>query len=116
MGQRTIRLNKIVRNELSALLHTAFRDCSDRISITDAIVSPDFHDAFVYFSVVGDAGDIAAAKKFLGKKSGLLRRRLFQRIRLKYSPRLEFRYDDSMARGQSTLGILDELDGSHGDR
>jgi ribosome-binding factor A len=114
MTQRIIRLNRIIRNELNALLHTAFRDSSKRISITDAVVSPDLHDAFVYFSVVGDGADIATATGFLHKKSKILRQKLFQRVRLKYSPRLEFRYDDSLARGRNVLKILDDLDGDHG--
>jgi ribosome-binding factor A len=114
MAQQLLRLNKIVGNELSALLHTVFRDSSVGISITDVVVSPDFHDAFVYFSVVGDGKAAAAAMKFLRKKSKILRQRLFQRIRLRRTPRLEFRHDDSTVRGQRVLKILDDLDVAHG--
>jgi ribosome-binding factor A len=109
MTPRTIRLNKLLCRELSRLLHTAFRESTDRISITDAEVSPDLHDAYVYFSVVGDGIEVVKAKKFLAKKSKILRQKLFQRIQLRYSPQLNFRYDDSMARGQSVLKILENL-------
>ncbi|MDR1595808.1 MAG: 30S ribosome-binding factor RbfA [Puniceicoccales bacterium] len=110
ISPRITRLNKLVFRELNALLHTAFRGSAAKISITETSVSPDLHDAYVYFSVLGTADDIAGATKFLEKISGILRHRLFQRVRLKFSPRLNFRYDDSMSRGQNIIGMLDNLE------
>ena len=104
-----IRLNRLVFRELNTLLHTLFRDRASKISITATEISPDLRDAYIYFSVVGTESDRGEAKKFFEKNSGILRHRLFQRVRLKFSPRLNFRYDDSMARGQNILKVLDNL-------
>jgi ribosome-binding factor A len=104
-----IRLNKIVHREMSSLLHTLFRESAQNISVTAAAVSPDLRDACVYFSVVGDGDAVARAEKFFLKNAKFLRRRLFQRVRIKYSPRLNFRYDDSIERGQRTIAILEKL-------
>ncbi|MDR2737864.1 MAG: 30S ribosome-binding factor RbfA [Puniceicoccales bacterium] len=109
MPPRIVRLNKLICRELNALLRTMFRESGERISITDVEVAPDLHDACVYFSVIGDGDFVRQATKFLVRKSKILRRELFQRIRLRCSPRLNFRYDDSIARGQSVLAILDSL-------
>ena len=109
MTLRTIRLNKLVCRELNSLIHTLFRDQLKNVSITEAKVSPDTHDAYIYFSVVGDEKCVADVEKFLDKKSGILRRKLSEKVQLKFSPKLHFRYDDSGAKGQRILQILDEL-------
>ncbi|MDR1433367.1 MAG: 30S ribosome-binding factor RbfA [Puniceicoccales bacterium] len=109
MAQRMIRLNRLIFRELNTLLHTLFRERADKISITDVEVSQDLRDAHVYFSVVGPGEDIGEAKKFFEKNSGILRHRLFRRVLLKFSPRLNFHHDDSISRGQNVLKILDDL-------
>jgi ribosome-binding factor A len=86
-----------------------FRDSAHKISITETSVSPDLHDASVYFSVLGEGDDVAAAAKFLSKHAGALCQKLFKRLRLKHCPRLNFIHDNSMARGQNILKILETL-------
>jgi ribosome-binding factor A len=109
MPQRMIRLNKIVYRELNSLLHTAFRDVAGKIVATEVLISPDLRDAYVYFSVTGGEDDVRMATKFLLKNSKILRRKLFQRVRLKHSPRLNFRHDNSLARAQRVIELLDSL-------
>lgn len=106
-SQRFIRLNKIVCNEINTLLHTVYRDVAKNISITEVNVSPDMRDAYIYFSVIGD--DKNNAQKILMKHMSDLRRRLFGRVKIKFSPRLHFRHDISISRGQHILDILDNL-------
>ena len=106
-SQRSIRLNKIVCNEMNTLLHTVYRDVAKDISITEVNVSPDMRDAYIYFSVIGDDKD--NAQKILMKHMSDLRRRLFDRVKIKFSPRLHFRHDISISRGQHILDILDNL-------
>jgi ribosome-binding factor A len=100
--------------EMNALLHTLFRDFAQNISVTATDISPDLRDAYVYFSVIGGDADVSDATKFFAKNARLLRQKLFQRVRIKYSPRLTFRHDDSIARGQRIIGILDGLDSCDG--
>jgi ribosome-binding factor A len=91
------------------LLRTLFRESASKISVTEVSVSPDLQNAYLYFAVMGTEKDIKEAEKFLLKNSKILRQKLFQRIKLRSSPRLNFKYDDSMSRGQHILQILDDL-------
>ncbi|MDR2778854.1 MAG: 30S ribosome-binding factor RbfA [Puniceicoccales bacterium] len=109
MSQRILRLNQLVYQELNIILHTLFRDAATRISITEVSLSPDLHDAYIYFSVIGDGNGIQEATKFLLRNAKTLRQTLCQRIRLRFSPRLNFKYDNSIVRGQNILATLDSL-------
>jgi ribosome-binding factor A len=91
------------------LLRTLFRESAQKISVTEISVSPDLRNACVYFSVVGTEEDVRASEKFLAKNSKVLRQKLFQRIKLRTSPQLNFKHDNAMSRGQHVLQILDKL-------
>ncbi|MDR1890741.1 MAG: 30S ribosome-binding factor RbfA [Puniceicoccales bacterium] len=106
---RIVRLNQLVYQELNTILHTLFRDSAAKISITEVSLSPDLYNAHVYFSVIGDENDIQNATKFLLKNAKNLCQALCRRIRLRCSPQLNFKYDDSIARGQNILAMLDSL-------
>ena len=77
--------------------------------MNDVDVSGDLHSAVVFISILGSAEQ---------QKRGLPSRRHRKRIQglvggamvLKYTPRLRFLMDDSIARGNRVLGILDELE------
>lgn len=112
VNQRSVRLNKIVCNEFNYIFHTVFKEETSKITVTHVSVSPDMRDAYVYFSVVGTEADIESAKKFLKKNSKVIRQRVFQRVQIKFSPRLTFRYDPSIEQGHHILEILDELEKS----
>lgn len=109
MGQREIRLNQLVCEEMNKVLHTLFRDVAVNIVFSEVNVSPDMRDAYVYYSVIGDQEVCQKAQKFLNKHARLLREKVFQRVQIKFLPTLHFRYDDSFERGSRVLRILDEL-------
>jgi ribosome-binding factor A len=96
------------------ILRTLFHDLTARISLTGVSLSPDLCDACVYFSVLGDENDIRKATKFLLKNAKNLCQTLCRRIKLRCSPRLNFKYDNSIARGQNILAILDSIQTHHG--
>lgn len=74
-------------------------------SITDVEVSPDLHLARVFIS--GLTEDEAKAKvKELQNARGRVRKALGQRIRLRFTPDLEFKYDDTVIRAGRVEDIL----------
>jgi ribosome-binding factor A len=106
---RVIRVNELVMRELSAVLHTRFRDRTVAITLTEVSVTEDLRTARVYYSVLGDEEARREAGKFLAQIKGELRTLLGKNVILKYTPALEFVFDESQARGSRTLAILDEL-------
>ncbi|MGJ3243621.1 MAG: ribosome-binding factor A [Opitutales bacterium] len=110
MSQRTIRVNELVRRELSSILHSTYRSESVAITITEVSVSPDLRNARVFYSVIGDAAAQADAGRLFARIGKDLRQRLSKAIVLKYLPHLHFRHDPGMARGAATLDVIEQLD------
>jgi ribosome-binding factor A len=110
MSQRTIRVNELVRRELSSILHSVYQAESVAITITEVSVSPDLRNARVFYSVIGDEAARAEAGRLFARIGKDLRLRLGRAIVLKYLPHLHFRYDPGMARGAATLEAIEEID------
>lgn len=114
MSNRGVRVNELVRREISDILHTKYQGDAVKVTITDVVVSSDLRNARVYYSVLGDEGDAYLAEKFFAAKHRDIRHELSQRIVLKYLPQLKFYQDDSIERGTNVLKILDELEEEKG--
>jgi len=112
MSTRNVRVNELIKREISDYLHTRMKERTTLITITGVDVSSDHRTARVYFSVIGDAGEQADAEKFLRGHSRMIRGELGRRIILKYLPKLEFDFDPSLERGNRLIKILDDLENS----
>lgn len=110
MTQRNIRVNELIKREISELLHTRFQQETVRITITDVRASPDHRKAMVFFSVLGDEVEARSAGRFLRNNAKEIRTLVGKRIVLKHLPHLQFKHDPSLARGMDILQKLDELD------
>ena len=77
-------------------------------SITGVDVSPDLHFARVYISGLNE-DDTQNAVEQLQHARGAARRFLGQRIRLRYTPELDFKYDDTAMRASRIESILHDV-------
>ncbi|MDR2513291.1 MAG: ribosome-binding factor A [Puniceicoccales bacterium] len=109
MSQRTIRLNQLLLQEFSEQLHARWRTESTCITFTGVEISPDLHNAVVYFSVVGDADERRRAQIFLQRILKTLKAAVFNRVRIKYTPSVRFAYDSSPERGSRLINALDAV-------
>jgi ribosome-binding factor A len=107
---RVVRVNELVLRELSSLLHTRFRDRAVSITLTEVDITQDLRSARIYYAVLGDLKARHEAAQLLSKIKGELRTLLGKNVILKYTPTLEFVFDESQARGSRTLSILNELE------
>lgn len=110
MPQRSVRVNELIKREISHVLHTRFQSESVAITITDVDISPDLRNGRVYYSVIGDEDQIANAGKFLKRNATEIKHYVSKVVTLKYTPKLKFYYDSSIERGTRMMDILDELD------
>ncbi len=109
MGQRLIRVNELVKREISDVLHTRYQSESVYITVSEVIVAPDLRNARVFYSVLGDDEQRRKAGAFLKNRNFDIRRQLSKRIVLKYLPHLHFIFDQSIERGSHLNDIMDEL-------
>lgn len=77
-------------------------------SITDVEVSPDLHFARVFLSGL-DEKETRNTVDALQNARGKVRRFLGQRIRLRYTPELDFKYDETAMRASRIESLLHEV-------
>jgi ribosome-binding factor A len=80
------------------------------ISVNDVEVAGDLHSAVVFVSILGDAAQQKRGFALLQRHRIRIQGLVGGAIVLKYTPRLRFLMDDSVARGNRVLGILAELE------
>ncbi len=105
-----VRVNELVRREISEILHTRFRSECVGITITEVKVANDLRSARVYYAVLGAQEDAKIANVFLKNQGREIRHLLGKRVVLKYTPFLKFVHDESVARGFHMNDLLDEPD------
>ena len=110
MSQRNVRVNELIKREVSEVLHTRYQEESVYITITEVDVSPDHRKAHVFFSVIGGKDRAHESLRWLTKNQREIRHQVGKRIVLKHLPHLQFHHDSSLRRGTEILQILDDLD------
>jgi len=107
--RRTSRVGEMVRDALVEVLRHDLKNVDIGFtSITGVDVSPDLHFARVYISGLNE-DDTRAAVEQLQHARGAARRFLGQRIRLRYTPELDFKYDDTAMRASRIESILHDV-------
>jgi ribosome-binding factor A len=107
--RRTSRVGEMVRDALVEVLRHDLKNVDIGFaSITGIDVSPDLHFARVYMSGLNEEQTREAVER-LQQARGAARRFLGQRIRLRYTPELDFRYDDTAMRASRIESILHDV-------
>jgi len=82
------------------------------VSVNDVGVAGDLHSATVFVSILGNDTQQAKGLALLNQQQKRLQGLVGHEVILKYTPHLKFVLDDSIARGNRVLGILEELEQS----
>jgi ribosome-binding factor A len=107
--QRTDRLNSRLREILAVACQRESREEALRtVVITSVEVTRDLSVARVYYYVIGEDHETAAAA--LERASGFLRSRVGQEVRARQTPELRFHWDRSVDQGRRVEGILADLE------
>lgn len=109
MGQRVVRVNELLKREISHILHTRYQAETVETSIVLVDVAPNLRSAKVFFATHGDAGVRTRAERFFASRHGDIRRELGRVVTLKYLPHLEFVYDKGADYGERLNQLLDDL-------
>lgn len=82
----------------------------DVVSVVSADVSRDLSYATIYVSMLGSNEQRAEALKGLNSAKSYVRRELGRRVKLRITPEVIFKLDDSMITGSHIFGIINSLD------
>ncbi|MBX7210846.1 MAG: 30S ribosome-binding factor RbfA [Verrucomicrobiaceae bacterium] len=109
MKHRVERVSELIRRELGAILERDFRFENVLVTIHDVSPTPDFKQAFVYLGVIGKEHEKDMVLRKLNAGRPAIQRDLYKRVKLRNSPSLVFRVDDSIERGTRVLDIINNL-------
>jgi ribosome-binding factor A len=111
MKHRQLRVNEVVKRELSGIITREMTFEDALVSINEVRVSPDLKKAHVFVSVLGAAAGPGVIEQLESRRADL-QTELARRVVLKYTPHLVFHLDDSIKRGARVIEILQEIETS----
>ncbi|MBU4483923.1 30S ribosome-binding factor RbfA [bacterium] len=79
------------------------------IEITDVILTRDLRIARIYFYTENGRNAATAGYSALKSAKGAIKREISTTLNMKYTPELEFYFDESIGRGQKIEKLLSEL-------
>ena len=109
MKHRLLRVNELLKRELSALLVREMTFENLLVTVNQVDVTPDLKSAHVYVSILGSEGRKEVIPKLEANRAAL-QADLSKHVVLKYTPHLVFHLDDSIERGARVLEILQEIE------
>lgn len=109
--KRSDRIADIIKEEISTMLVMA--EIKDPrigfVTITKVALSEDLRTAKVFFSVMGTEEERENSRLGLQSASGYIRHELIKRLKLKRTPEIIFKYDDSIEYSSRINEILKGL-------
>ena len=113
-SHRIEKVNEEIKKELSLIIPT-LKDprIPEFVTVTEVRTTPDLKSAKVFFTVMN--GDEQAALEGLTSSARFARGQLSDRIKIRYTPELIFKPDESAKYGMHINEVLAELDIPHDD-
>ena len=94
---RVEKLQELIKQEIGKMLITDLKDPRlGFITVTHVEVTGDLRDAKVYVSIMGKEDQVKSSWEGLQSSLGFIRREIGKRIRLRFTPTIEFALDTSL--------------------
>jgi ribosome-binding factor A len=107
------RVRELLKRQIGEVIHREIpAGDNGMLVVNEVAVSNDLHSAVVYVGIVGSEEQKKRAASVLHKEARRIQGLVGKAVILKYTPHLRFVVDDSIARGNRVLEIIDELDQS----
>lgn len=110
-NRRLARVRELLKQEIAEILRQELSIEEVGLLTVNAVgVGRDLRSAIVFLGLVGTPAQRKRAPVVLAENLGLIRSRVGQSVRLKFTPDIRFQIDDSIEQGNRVLALLDELD------
>jgi len=108
--RRTVRVAEVLRKELAACMSQSLDLEGLLITISSVELPPDMKQAFVYVSTLNPELEMKDALKILNRNRKDWQSAIGRRLGTKFTPQLNFRFDDAIERGDRVMDILTKLE------
>lgn len=115
MFKRSDKVAEAVHELVSQLLVKGLKDPRiGFITITGVKVTDDNRLATVYFTVIGSDAEKIATEAGLNSARGFIRKEMGKTIRMRYTPDIAFKYDQSVEHGYHMESLFNEISKQEG--
>jgi ribosome-binding factor A len=108
--RRTVRVAEVLRKELAACMSRSFDLEGMLITISSVELPPDMRQAYIYVSTLNPELDQDKALAILLRNRKEWQSSIGRRLGLKFTPQLNFRFDNAIERGDRVMEILTKLE------
>ena len=115
MKHRMLRVNEVVKRELSGIIAREMTFEGALVSINHVDVTPDLKNTHVFVSVLGTQARESVMSKLTSHRPAL-QAELARHVTMKYTPHLIFHLDNSIERGTRVIEIMQEIEATQGDK
>ena len=110
-SHRLLRVRALLKREIGEAIRREIPvDQAGLITVNDVDVSGDLRVATVFIGILGSAEQQRTGLAMLQKNRSRIQGLVGKSVILKYTPQLRFMVDDSVARGNRVLDIIEELE------
>ena len=111
VSRRAVRMGQQIKQILSEFLLEGLHDPRlEHVTITEIQVTPDLGRATIYYATYVSGTDPEATQEGMEENKGKLRHHLSRSLRVRHTPELTFRHDDSLEISARMTKLLEELD------
>ncbi len=108
--KRSAKVADAIRVELATLLVSKVRDPNlQGVSISRVDVTDDLSIARIYFTVLDNQEGVKSAGKGLQRAKGFMRSHIAKALNLRFTPALQFRYDETAQKVEELDTIFQEI-------
>lgn len=109
-SRRILRVRELLKHEIAEIIRREFPLEQVGLLTVNAVgVARDLRSAVVFVGFVGNAAQRKAAEAALTENTKLIQGLVGGSVRLKFTPRLHFRLDDSIAEGSRIIALLEDM-------
>jgi ribosome-binding factor A len=114
--RRAKRAGRLIQEEIAKIIQRELKDPRiGFVTVTGVDVTDDLRYAKVFITVL-KREEKAATLEGLEHAKGFIRREIGQKIRLRFTPEIEFRFDESAERGAHIEEVLRKIAGDTNQR
>jgi ribosome-binding factor A len=108
--KRADRVSLAVKREVAEMLIREIKDPRiGMVTVTGVTMSPDLRHARIYYSVLGGEKELKDSAAGLKQATPYIQRQIGHRIRLRFTPELDFQYDHSLEYGSHIEQLLKSI-------
>ena len=107
--KRAVRVGELIQQEISKIVQELKEPGLGFVTVTGAKLTDDLKSARIFYSVIGSEEEKKRSSEILQDVTPYIRHLLAVRINLRYTPTIEFDYDDTSERANLVFEILEKI-------